>query len=773
MATANNNQGTQDNTKGTDAINSSNQPGTKADADHSHGQAPNGTYYSNADWDYLAGNGYSDEQIKTNLNSQAKYKDQAKSADEKAKESEEQQEGLEKIRETLQNEGSLEANGDHPGWMDTAAVLKNIPGAEAYSFLGNSDSVKARQHLLDPTKYKKELKAPNPNKMPQNDDPYPVDLKIEEFEVHKPDIKAYEVTVPNDCEELAKLFLKCSDHTEKRMIKLENQFATLMRMFFRLGTRVPINCVYYGGQVPNNQKYKGIRCLQDDRINDGQLMQIDQCLCCTRFEPVDGQMYEILNDIGANVATILDDNQAGYTNMEDYITMSRVERYNKEKSDASIDLNSVETQDPSETTFKDGWGEGLKMDWHLVPKEEQKTHINWRQSINDDGSGLQRLDSFPGTSGGSAGSGAGTSGLYSMCKRNKDDMDSKSGGEYSSYISSGKSAAGGSDEIVNRVQNGPTKIENSTVDSIFITCLAYVTGEDVNGVASKYSSVASATGCTNPAVNVLAYTYGTEFIMGDSAKKVPRIDEIYILSDDKTNSNAKVKAKSASGSGDGDDGKTKIYPLKWENRESWLWTEMYQNIMIQLGNTGGSNGKLDVFPKLCYLYVEVYPKCKKSRWDGDQFAFPFTTEELTNPGVWFTSPFGERWGRIHRGIDLASGVYGTPFHAVADGTVVAAGDGWGSACNAICINHDGGYYSRYLHCQDVQVKTGDAVTKGQQIGTIGGYGAEGPSTYDPHLHFELCKGDGAATYSDTDPMDFYPDLKATIGTGNGEVQIPV
>ena len=62
------NKDTKDN--GTDAVNSSNRPGTQADSDHSHGQAPNGTYYSNNDWDYLAGNGYTDEQIKANLDSQ-------------------------------------------------------------------------------------------------------------------------------------------------------------------------------------------------------------------------------------------------------------------------------------------------------------------------------------------------------------------------------------------------------------------------------------------------------------------------------------------------------------------------------------------------------------------------------------------------------------------------------------------------------------------------------------------------------------------------------
>lgn len=82
------------------------------------------------------------------------------------------------------------------------------------------------------------------------------------------------------------------DAAEKRIVRLENNMATLMRYLYRLGSRVFINCQYYGGQT-TFQKYKCIRCMKDDRCNDGQLMQLDQCLCCTRYEPIFGQVYEI------------------------------------------------------------------------------------------------------------------------------------------------------------------------------------------------------------------------------------------------------------------------------------------------------------------------------------------------------------------------------------------------------------------------------------------------------------------------------------------------
>ena len=65
-------------------------------------------------------------------------------------------------------------------------------------------------------------------------------------------------------------------------------------------------------------------------MQDGQNVQIDQCLNCIRYESVFRQCYELLNDLGANVASILDDNQMNYTNMESYIEQNRSENYHTE-----------------------------------------------------------------------------------------------------------------------------------------------------------------------------------------------------------------------------------------------------------------------------------------------------------------------------------------------------------------------------------------------------------------------------------------------------------
>ena len=120
-------------------------------------------------------------------------------------------------------------------------------------------------------------------------DAFPVDLKIEEMESHQPKVKFYRIETHTDGEPGAYAALMLSDLIEKRLVHLENNFATIMRLLFRLGARIHVNCVYWGGTTPHTQKYKCIRCMRSDRVNDGKLVQIDQCLYCTRYEPVFGQ----------------------------------------------------------------------------------------------------------------------------------------------------------------------------------------------------------------------------------------------------------------------------------------------------------------------------------------------------------------------------------------------------------------------------------------------------------------------------------------------------
>jgi murein DD-endopeptidase MepM/ murein hydrolase activator NlpD len=96
-----------------------------------------------------------------------------------------------------------------------------------------------------------------------------------------------------------------------------------------------------------------------------------------------------------------------------------------------------------------------------------------------------------------------------------------------------------------------------------------------------------------------------------------------------------------------------------------------------------------------------------------------------------TSPFGERWGRMHEGIDIGVPT-GTPIHAAAAGRVVYCGweEGYG---NFVVIDHGNGVATAYGHQSSIAVSCGEDVSQGQVIGYSG---STGHST-GPHLHFEV------------------------------------
>ena len=98
-----------------------------------------------------------------------------------------------------------------------------------------------------------------------------------------------------------------------------------------------------------------------------------------------------------------------------------------------------------------------------------------------------------------------------------------------------------------------------------------------------------------------------------------------------------------------------------------------------------------------------------------------------------TSPFGSRWGKFHKGIDISgSGAYGSTIVASDGGVVTLAGwnDGYGKC---VVINHRNGRETLYGHCSTLLVTDGEAVSRGQPIAKIGSTG----NSTGSHLHFEI------------------------------------
>jgi murein DD-endopeptidase MepM/ murein hydrolase activator NlpD len=124
-----------------------------------------------------------------------------------------------------------------------------------------------------------------------------------------------------------------------------------------------------------------------------------------------------------------------------------------------------------------------------------------------------------------------------------------------------------------------------------------------------------------------------------------------------------------------------------------------------------------------------------------------------------TSHFGVRDNPLestkrkkHLGIDVR-GEIGTPIRAPADGVVKSAHK-YGSYGNYISINHGDDFATRFAHLDDIRVKRGDKIVRGQIIGTLGNTG----KSTGPHLHYEVL-------YQD---RNIDPSLITTIGRQSSE-----
>ena len=130
---------------------------------------------------------------------------------------------------------------------------------------------------------------------------------------------------------------------------------------------------------------------------------------------------------------------------------------------------------------------------------------------------------------------------------------------------------------------------------------------------------------------------------------------------------------------------------------------------------------------------------------------------VMNSGSWgwptiypyvITSEFGYRWGKLHAGLDISGCGFGSPIYSIGDGVVIETTTGcpghgyYGNPCggyygNSVVINHGGGITVYYAHLYTVDVYTGQTVTKGQFIGTMGDSG----SSTGTHLHYEVRMND--------------------------------
>jgi murein DD-endopeptidase MepM/ murein hydrolase activator NlpD len=111
------------------------------------------------------------------------------------------------------------------------------------------------------------------------------------------------------------------------------------------------------------------------------------------------------------------------------------------------------------------------------------------------------------------------------------------------------------------------------------------------------------------------------------------------------------------------------------------------------------------------------------------------------------SDFGAKGGgRYNDGINIAAEA-GTPVRAAESGVVAYAGNEVRGFGNMLLLKHTKGWVTAYAHNQELLVKRGERVQRGQVIAHVGQSG----SVDRPQLHFEIRKGKRAV-----DPLQELP-----------------
>ena len=176
-------------------------------------------------------------------------------------------------------------------------------------------------------------------------------------------------------------------------------------------------------------------------------------------------------------------------------------------------------------------------------------------------------------------------------------------------------------------------------------------------------------------------------------------------------------------------------------RASYGGTNRYEELM-DLANADlvvNTTQKMDMLDRQLYIqsqsFDEVVKLCKEN--DEKLKCIP-AIQPVANKDLKYTaSGYGLRIDPIynttkfHEGMDFSANI-GKTVYATGDGVVTKAG--WQSGYGKIIkIDHGYGYETWYAHLNDMDVRVGQKVVRGQVIGEVGNTG----KSTGPHLHYEV------------------------------------
>lgn len=172
---------------------------------------------------------------------------------------------------------------------------------------------------------------------------------------------------------------------------------------------------------------------------------------------------------------------------------------------------------------------------------------------------------------------------------------------------------------------------------------------------------------------------------------------------------------------------------RYKHLEGYESTEIVKDVAKKLDKV---ENKLNI-QSLSYNDLINEIKERKELYKALPILQPIHVNELARIGSFFGYRPHPILGvvHMHKGLDLVA-PQGTPVYASGDGVIVDiernnTGSGYG---NSIIVDHGvNGLSSRYAHLYTINVKKGQKVKRGEQIGTVG---STGLSTA-PHLHYEI------------------------------------
>lgn len=318
-----------------------------------------------------------------------------------------------------------------------------------------------------------------------------------------------------------------------------------------------------------------------------------------------------MNDIGVNVAQVLDDLQCGYMNNDEYVRMSRVEEYINAPKQGKFDLTKVTSdQNKDSEGFDAMWGAGIKMNWTLVPVEEQKPHINWRQAIDNDGSNLGRLASWMDANSGVT---AAVTNAHNNDQKtnvyleNQINMDANIGNTaYNTYILAGRELAENAiDQVRTDYENNEASIKDAIgsgndIDTLAVLAASIARGStDYKAIVEEYRSVSTNLNNSNPAIVWTAMGTNTTIMkmyLDGTLEDYVNDNKNKDSSDDSTDGKDNDSSSNSSSDKDKESSKpeVKTIPEPKINEYDYAWAFAAENLgtvkKITIHHTGGVQG---------------------------------------------------------------------------------------------------------------------------------------------------------------------------------------